>query len=308
MEVLHWPGGSASPLRCSVATLGVFDGVHVGHRHILRRLCEEARRLAASCVVITFDRHPQQVVAGRPEPGIMSLAHRLKLLEELGVDYCLVLQFTPEVAGIEAREFAGAIFRDLLHVRLLVVGPDCRFGRGGEGDAELCRQMAGELGMATTVVEPVEFGREIVSSTAVRNAIQEGDLDRAHRLLGRRFSLLGSVVAGAGRGRKIGYPTANLDVHNELLPPEGVYATWVCVAGRRWASVTSVGPQQTFAESPRPNAVVEVHVMDADLELYGRDIEVQFVQWIREQKRYPSAEALAEQIAVDIGKARRLLS
>ena len=307
MKVFHWPGEPSPVLPHSVATLGVFDGVHVGHQRILKRVLEGARRMDAPSVVITFDRHPQQVVDGPPEPAITSLEHRLRLFEKLGLEGCVVIRFTREVAGMGAADFARSVFRDMLGVRLLVVGFDCRFGRGREGDAELCRRMAGELEMETEVVSPVEVDGAVVSSTAIRTAIGEADLARAAKLLGRPFSLFGMVVTGSGRGREIGLPTANLDVHNELLPREGVYASWLFARGSRWPSVTSVGAQETFRGAARHAILAEVHVLDAKLDLYGRDVEVQFVKRLREQRAFPSVEALREQVDADIAAARRAL-
>ena len=308
MKVFHWPGEAPPVLPHSVATLGVFDGVHLGHRRILERVLEAEQRLGAPSVVITLDRHPQRAVEGRAEPVITSLEHRLRLFEELGLGYCMVIRFAREVAQMEAADFARTVFRDLLHVRLLVVGFDCRFGRGREGDVALCRKMAGELGMDAMVVHPVAVNGEVVSSTAIRRAIRRADLPRAARLMGRPFSLFGTVVCGAARGRKIGFPTANLDVHNELLPREGVYVSRIFVEGTHRPSVTSVGTQETFREVARSDVVVEVHVLDADLGLHGRDVEVQFVEWLREQRRFPSAQALSEQIAADVAEARRVLA
>mgnify|MGYP001117786627 CR=1 FL=1 len=308
MQVYYWPGEQPPPPDHSVTTVGVFDGVHLGHQAILHEVVAEARHRGASSVVITFDRHPHQVLHGPHEPCITSLVHRVRLFEELGLDRCLVVRFTPQVAAMEAVEFARTVIRDLLHTRLLIVGPDWRFGRAGAGGIELCRQMAEELALTAREVESVRVGGEVVSSTAIRRAVVKADLRQALRLLGRPFSLFGTVARGAGRGRILGYPTADLDVHNELVPRDGVYATRACVGPRWLDSVTSVGMQRTFSTAPRHPSLVEVHIMDVDLDLYGQDIEVRFIEWLRGQKRFPSAQALAEQIGLDVEKARRLLS
>ena len=304
MEAFRWPGERPASLRRCVATLGVFDGVHVGHQRILAEVTAAARRLGIPAVVITFDRHPRRVLEGLPEPAITSLKHRLRLFEGLGVDWCAIIGFTAEVARMEAPEFARAVFVDLLGAELLVVGPDCRFGRDRRGDVDLCRRM----GLEARVVPPVRVNGETVSSTAIRRAIRGAELARAELLLGRRFSLFGTVVGGSGRGGTIGIPTANLDVHNELIPQEGVYATWALCGEERAPSVTSVGTRQTFAPAPDAPPVVEVHVLDRELDLYGRDMEVQFVELLRPQAAFPSAEALAAQIRADIARARQVLS
>jgi len=308
MEVFRWPGGKPPSARPTVATLGVFDGVHVGHQHIVRRVVTLARERDARTAVITFDRHPQQALGGAAEPCITSLEHRLRLFEELGADACLVIEFTPEVAQMEAEDFARAVLRDALGVELLLVGEDCRFGRGRRGDVALLRGMAVELGLDAAVVEPVKVGGEVVSSTAIRQAVTAGDFARAQELLGRPFSLLGTVVRGSGHGRSLGFPTANLDVHNELIPCEGVYASWFFVGGQRGASVSSIGRRETFERLRTDMPEVEVHVLDGEPSLYGRQVEVQFVRRLRAQQRFGSAGALTRQIEADCAEARRLLA
>jgi riboflavin kinase/FMN adenylyltransferase len=307
MKVFRWPGGALSSVTGSVATLGVFDGVHVGHQSIIRQVTADAGKRGLSSAVITFDRHPQAVLGGPPEPCITSLEHRLRLFDALDVEICMVVSFTPEVAQMEAEEFARAVLRDILRVRLLIVGFDCRFGRARRGDVALLRRMSGELGLETRVVEPVRVDGEVVSSTAVRRAVMEGDLERAHKLLGRPFSLLGTVVSGSGRGREIGFPTANIDVHNELLPQEGVYAGLLFADGASLPAVVSVGRRETFFADANAPLLVEAHLLDISIELYGRGVEVQFVQYIRPQKRFPSPEALARQIGADCAETRRIL-
>jgi riboflavin kinase/FMN adenylyltransferase len=308
MKVFHWPGGPPPAFPESVATLGVFDGVHIGHQAILRLVLAEASARGVPSVVITFDRHPHDVLGQPPQPSLTSLAHRLRLFEGLGVGACLVLGFSSEVAGMEAEEFARTVLRDMLGVRVLIGGPDCRFGAGGRGDLVMLRGMEDELGLEARALGPVEVDGEVVSSTAVRQAIRRADLRRAEKLLGRAFSLLGTVVRGAGRGREMGFPTANLDVHNELIPGEGVYATVLLTSEGESPSVTSMGMQETFQGEAGEAAVVEVHAIGLELDLYGRDVEVQFVARLREQRRFESAEALARQMALDVVAAREALS
>ncbi len=308
MEAFRWPGEHPPALYRSVATLGVFDGVHVGHQRVLREVVHAARQRGAPSVVITFDRHPHRVLQRSPQPAITSLEHRLRLFEGLGLDHCMVISFAPEIAGMSAADFARTVFRDLLHVELLIVGPDWRFGRDHEGDVELCRRMAGELGLEAHVVAPVMVGEQVVSSTRIRRAIRAAAFADVKGLLGRPFSLFGTVVRGAGRGRTLGYPTANLDVHNELLPRQGVYATRLLLGQRPLPSVTSVGRRETFEQAGQPPVVAEVHVLDSAADLYGRDVEVQFVTWLRGQRRFSSSEALAEQIGRDVAQSRAVLA
>jgi riboflavin kinase/FMN adenylyltransferase len=309
MEVCHWPVGEP-PARCdSVTTFGVFDGVHLGHQKILGRVVDAARQREARAAVITFDRHPHRVIEAPPQPFITSLEHRLRLFDELGLNLAVVVRFTPQVARMPAEEFARQVFHGLLQTRLLIVGPDARFGSGGEGDVQLLQRMGPELGLKCRVVERVVVEGDVVSSTAIRHAVRRAQLERAAALLGRPFSLYGIVVHGAGRGRELGFPTVNLDVHNELLPAFGVYATRARFDGRWWDSVTSLGRQPTFHPGARGPVVVEAYVMDMERErdLYGQHVEVQFVRRLRSQERFETAEALVEQMERDVEEARAAL-
>jgi riboflavin kinase/FMN adenylyltransferase len=307
MRVLRWPGEKGVDSGCSVVTLGVFDGVHVGHAEVIRQVVRQARGRGCRAAIATFDRHPAALLSEEPQPAITSLDHRLRLFERLGVDLCVVVEFTGEVAQIPAEQFARDMFARLLEAQVVVLGYDCRFGRDREGDVELCRRLGPELGFEVQSVPPVEVGGRPVSSTQIRQAILAGDFDRAERLLGRPFSLYGTVVPGEHRGRALGFPTANVDPHNEALPPDGVYAGWVFTDGHRVAGAVSIGRQETFhpADAPR---VVEVHMIGHDEELYGRDIEIQFAEFLREQEGYADSTELAEQMARDVAVARRVLA
>ncbi len=307
MDVYYWPQCGCSLMDDSVATLGVFDGVHVGHKEIMRHVRDAARERDLPGVVITFDRHPTDVLQNASEPFITSLEHRLQLFGEVGMDASVVIEFTADVAQMEAPEFARCFFRDLLGVNKLILGFDARFGHRAKGDIDMCREMEEELDMETEQVSPVYVEGKVASSTRVRKAVQEADLDLARKLLGRPFSLLGTVVHGAGLGRELGYPTANLDVHHELMPEAGVYATRVRVGGADYRSVTSVGDRKTFPELSTGHPVVEVHIIESDEDLYGKDVEVRFLERLRPQRRFDTAEQLVEQIGRDVRTARRIL-
>ncbi len=303
MRVIRWPGEQERPLERSVATLGVYDGVHRGHAAVIRRLVREAEALSCPAVVVTFSRHPAAVVEGERRPSITSVDHRLRLMEKMSVDLCVVVEFTEETARTGAREFAQEVFCTLLGAEVLVLGFNCRFGHRGEGDTALLR----EMGFEVVEVAPVMVDGRTVSSTAVREAVREGDLERASRLLGRPFSLYGTVVAGEDRGEGLGYPTANLDLHNEAVPPEGVYAVWAYVDDRPRPAVVSIGTRPTFHPEPDAETVVEVHLIDFAGDLYGTDLEVQFVQRLRGQRVCSGAEELEDLIADDVRRTRRLL-
>jgi riboflavin kinase/FMN adenylyltransferase len=308
MRVVRWPGGEAPCPRASVATLGVFDGVHRGHAEILAAVRQQARARSCRSVVVTFDRHPGAVVRHAPQPAITSLNHKLRLFDSLGLDLCVVIRFDTDVAAMPAEDFARAVFVELVGARLLVLGGDCRFGRNREGDVAACRRFGEQMGYDVLVVPPVAVGGERVSSTAIRQAILDGALDRAAELLGRPFSLYGTVVRGDGRGRSLGYPTANLDPHNETIPPDGVYAAWATFGNDVASAVVSVGRRETFAARTHGGRVVEVHLMERAQDLYGCDMEVELVRFLRPQRAFARADELVTQVAADLREARTVLA
>jgi len=309
MRVLRWPGRApAEPCRRSVVTLGVFDGVHRGHARVIGRVTSEARRRGCVAAVVTFDRHPDRVLHGRSQPAITSLEHRLRLFGRLGVGLCVVVGFSRGVAELSADDFARQVFCDLLHAELVVLGFDCRFGRGARGDVELCRGLGLRLGFDVQSVAPVEVDGRPISSTAIREAVLRGDLKLASELLGRPFSLYGTVVRGDGRGRGLGFPTANLDPGNEAIPPSGVYASRAFVDSAPLPAVTSIGRRQTFHREAGAPLVVEVHLIDRSLELLGHLLEVQLIRYIRAQRAFATPDELRRQIARDIEDARAALA
>ena len=292
--------------------LGTFDGVHLGHQELLRQLVAWARTTDSDAAVVTFDRKPRDALAGRTSDLITSLQHRLLLFERLGVDATLVLTFDEHLAACEPDAFVKDILVDGLHAAGVLLGHDTRFGREGRGNMELLCQLGKALGFETCSVPVVEVDDRPVSSTRIRQAIQRNDLATVERLLGRRMSLLGTVVGGTARGRKLGYPTANLDIHHEVQPPEGVYATRTLVNGVWRASVTNIGRAPTLQkEGPAyvsEKVIVETHLLDFTADLYGKDLEIEFVTFLRPEKVFPSGKTLAEQIAHDVEQARSLLA
>ncbi|KPK62025.1 MAG: hypothetical protein AMK73_06940, partial [Planctomycetes bacterium SM23_32] len=307
MRAVRWPGGERPPREPSVVTLGVFDGVHRGHAEVIRQVVRAARERSCRSALVTFDRHPAAVLSEEPLPAITSLAHRARLFEGFGVQLCVVVEFTPEVADVTAADFAAAVFRDLLAAELVILGYDCRFGRAREGDVALCVELGAAMGFEVRAVPPVEVDGRPISSTAIREAVRAGEFGRAARLLGRPFSLYGTVVAGDARGKGLGYPTANLDLHNEALPPEGVYAGWAFLDAERVPAVLSVGRRETFRREPTAQTVVEVHLIGRREDLYGRDLEARFVKRLRDQQAFGSAEELQAQMARDVEAARQTL-
>ena len=310
--------GADRPNRPKV-TLGTFDGVHLGHQRVLRDLIAWARGTNTDAVAITFDRRPRALLSGQPGEEITSLPHRLLLFERLGLDATLVLTFDKTLAAQEPEAFVREILVAQLGATGVLLGHDARFGRCARGNLELLNRLGEEMGFETCSVPVVALEGTPVSSTRVRAAIQSGDLRAAERMLGRRISVLGTVVPGTGRGKKLGFPTANLDLHHETRPPEGVYATRTLVEGLWHNSVTNIGRAPTLRSKARAGEpvspaeaaaelVVETHLLDFSGELRGKDIEVQFVARLRSEQTFHSPEALAARIAQDVEETRACLN
>jgi riboflavin kinase/FMN adenylyltransferase len=297
------PGGS-------VVTIGVFDGLHLGHTRVVGTTVDWARELGVEPVVVTFREHPDAHLKGRAPRLIISLPHRLLLLQRAGVAATVVLDFDERIRQITAEEFARHILKEGLAARGLVLGHDAALGRGREGTPERFRELGPGLGFTVRTVPALAVDRAPVSSTAIRSAIEGGDLEEAARMLGRPVSVLGTVVGGSHRGRLLGFPTANLDLMGEVRPPVGVYAVRVVLADRTLPGVCNIGLRPTFARGDLPEQrkeLLEVHLLDFDADLYGQDLEVQFVARLRGERRFESGEALAEQIGRDVAQARRIL-
>jgi riboflavin kinase/FMN adenylyltransferase len=286
----------------------MFDGVHRGHQKVIRVAVSWARRQGGESIVLTFDRHPATVLGHKPPSHITSLAHRLALFDKLGVDYCVVLRFTRQFAQTAAEEFVKRIICDALQAKGVLWGFDCAFGRNREGDITLLRRLGQKLGFTVRRCPAARMGKDVISSTAIRQAILAGQLERAARMLGRPVSVLGTVVSGAGRGHQLGFATANLDLHHEIRPPVGVYAARAEVRGRTFDAVVNIGHRPTFSRSPSHDPVtVEVHVLDFSEPIRGLDMEVQFLRKLRDERKFESPAALAAQIQKDIAAARRMI-
>ncbi|MBM4046818.1 MAG: riboflavin biosynthesis protein RibF [Planctomycetes bacterium] len=293
-------------LRWPVVTLGMFDGVHQGHQKVIRETVRWARRQRGESVVLTFDRHPASVLGHKPPSHITSLAHRLALFEALGVDVCVVLQFTRRFARTSAEDFIKRIIADALGAKGVLWGFDCAFGRNREGDIGLLRRFGEELGFTVRRCASVRLGRDTVSSTAIRKAIVSGELQKAERMLGRPVSVLGTVVRGAGRGHQLGFATANLDLHHEVHPPIGVYAARARIRGREFPAAVNIGRCPTFGRASALPITVEVHVLDFNEPIRGLDMEVQFIRRLRGERKFRSPAALIAQMHKDVAAVRRL--
>ena len=299
---------AAGVRRPSAVTLGVFDGVHLGHRHVLRTLCDDAATRGLDTVALTFANHPLTVL--RPGLDIVMLSplgERIELIRGAGVDHVVPITFTAELSRLSAEAFV-TLLREGLDMRHLVVGPDFALGHDREGTTPVLTALGERLGYTVHVVEPLTLESGPARSTAIRDALASGDVEGAAAVLGRLFSLTAPVVAGEGRGAgELGFPTCNLDLdHSQALPADGIYAAWVVVEGQRLPAAASVGTKPTFHDAgPR---VVEAFVLDYDGNLYGKDVRIEFVRFLRPQERFDSAAELATQMGLDVEATRAALA
>lgn len=290
----------------SVATIGVFDGLHRGHQSLIRMVVEKARELDASPVVVTFDRHPLEVVApGKEPPLITTLEQRTQVMASLGIEGVLVLRFDDALRRLSAEEFVAKILVGALRVAHVVTGSNFRFGYQHAGTIETLNDLAARHGFGLTAVALVADA-EPISSSLIRRQIAAGEVETVAEELGRPFRLDGVVVRGAGRGKGLGIPTANLALDGRLILPKlGVYAGWLIHEGARLPAVINVGMNPTFEDRTRP--VVEVHALDFEADLYGKVVGVEFTQRLRDELKFPGASELMAQIRKDIEQARAIL-
>lgn len=292
---------------CSL-TIGSFDGVHLGHQQLIRGLVEESRQHGWPSVVLTFYPHPSVVLRGRtPSFYINTPEEKAQLLGELGVEHVVTHPFDLEFSRIEAEDFLNRL-QDLLHFSRLWAGEDFALGHQRRGNPLFLEEKSRQMGFELHIVPPFLLEGEVVSATRVREALRSGDVARVASYLGRPFALNGTVVRGAGRGAQLGIPTANLSIWEErAYPGRGVYACVATVDGNRYRAVTNIGTRPTFEQEPeRP--VVEAHLLDFNDELYERVIRLEFVERLRDERRFDGPGALLEQIEQDIQRASKLLS
>jgi riboflavin kinase/FMN adenylyltransferase len=294
--------------RNAVVTLGNFDGVHLGHQKIFKHLILRARDLGGQSIVYTFQPHPIQILhPNRAFPLITSYEDRAELIEACGVDVLICAPFDRAFARQSASEFVETVLHHGLEVREILVGYDYAFGRGREGNTVFLQQMGEELGFRVQVVSPVMMDGGRVSSRKIRNAVEEGDIASTNRMLGREFTLIGTVQPGHHRGKKLGYPTANLALQGELIPRLGVYAVRVHLPDNPdpWSGMANLGMNPTFGEK---QLSFEVHIFDFQGDVYGKEIRVALVERLRNEQRFDSPQTLVEQMRRDEQMARSLLA
>lgn len=293
----------------SRVTIGSFDGVHLGHQAIIRQLVQDARAAGAPAVVVTFFPHPAVILRGLNGPYYLtSPEERATLLAQLGIDTVITLKFDHDLATQTPEEFLQMLSTHL-GLRRLWVGYDFALGRNRSGNVETLKQLGERMNFSVEVVQTIiNHNGEAISSSNIRRWLAEGNVKLAARLLGRWYSVAGQIVHGDGRGKGLGIPTANLDFWPErVLPASGVYATWAWLGQQRFISVTNVGLRPTFADQP-PRPRVEAHILDFEQDIYGREVRLEFIEYLRPEQRFASAAELVKQIHEDIAHTREVLS
>ncbi len=301
-------GPSALPIAedGAVVTVGFFDGVHLGHREVLSRTVSEARRRERPAVAVTFDRHPREILRPGHEPRLLTTVERkAALIAEIGIDILLVLPFTEEFSRWPAERFMGEILRDGLRTEHCVMGSNFTFGHRALGSVDMLIEQGDRFGFTAERVDLRELERRTVSSSSIRDALARGDLDWPHRALGRRYVVDGTVVRGAGRGRGLGFPTANLRTWPRLLlPGQGIYAGRARVEGLDHLAAVDVGTNPTFGVEPLH---VEAHLLDFEGDLIDREMTVEFWVFLRPELAYTTSEALVAAIEEDVRRTRELV-
>ena len=294
-----------SPEKDMLLTIGVFDGVHLGHKYLISQLTEHARQQNLISGVVTFSQHPREVLSPRAKlPYLTNLAEKVSLLKNEGVDAVITLSFTQELAQLSAGQFVG-LLKKYLRMSGVIIGPDFALGRGREGNADALRKLGQEMNFSVTAIPPIVVNGEVVRSTVIRDALADGDMKRVTNLIGRSFSLQGQVTTGAGRGLELGFPTANLEVDpKQALPADGVYATWAYIDDKAYHSMTNIGRRPTFGGDGR---TVETYILNYNSNLYERELRIDIVERLRGERRFDSAEELKKQIAEDVKQGIAIL-
>lgn len=306
MNVIRAANELNSGSRKVCVAIGVFDGVHLGHQQVIRQTISDSQQHEAISVVVTFDCHPNSIVAPDRTPSLIyPLSKKLRVVESMGIDTTLLIHFDKTFSQISAEEFIRGLAHNFKNIHSVCVGSNFTFGHKRQGNVELLKKLGQELKFAVHGLSAVALDGERVSSTRIRDAIRNGNLDAASQMLGRAYSLAGKIVEGDKVGRKLGFPTANLDVAGLVLPPNGVYAAHAEVAGQTHRAAVNIGARPTMQNST-PQLHIEAHLLDFSGDLYGQEMELTFVEKLRDEQKFPSPEALKQQIQKDIEAARKL--
>jgi riboflavin kinase/FMN adenylyltransferase len=287
--------------------IGVFDGVHRGHQAVISTSAEHAQSANGTPVLVTFDPHPMKVLRPTEAPHLLTATqHKIKLIRNLGVQHLLVIKFDKAFAATAPEDFVQQLVMHSKPLREICVGHEWSFGKGRRGNLSLLRKLGAQFDFQVVGIPAVTLGNgELVSSTAIRAAIEAGELAKAADMLGRDYTILGTVMPGEHLGKKIGFPTANLSAHSEQFPPNGVYFSQAKLDGIIYPGVVNLGYRPTVS-SGKSERVLEIHLLDFDHDIYGKDVEVRFVHYLRPEQKFENLDALARQIASDVQQARKL--
>jgi riboflavin kinase/FMN adenylyltransferase len=309
MQIINDLNAIIKPFKNAVVTTGNFDGVHIGHQALFHEVIERADAMEGTSVAITFDPHPIRVLKQNGHPPLITLLdQKTELIESTGVDVLIVIPFSTEFAALSAHEFVADILVRKIGMQAIVVGSDYSFGRNREGNLDLLKEMARKIGFEVILTDWIQgpnANTDRISSTRVRELVMDGDMDRTRKHLGRYYQIRGRVATGRNRGgRLLGFPTANINLHDELSPKTGVYAVTVERREKQFKGVANIGYSPTFDDHI---FTVEVHILDFEKDIYGEDIRVNFIQRLRAEEKFSGIDALSEQINKDILHARALL-
>ncbi len=290
----------------SIVTVGVFDGLHIGHQAVIHHVLTQSKKFRLASVVLTFDPPPLAfLVPEKCPPALTTLPKKIEILEHLGVDAVVFARFDAYLQQMSPDTFVQQVLLQRLYARQVIIGYDWQFGKGRSGNAEALKQLGERYQFGVTIVGSIQLHGAPVHSTRIREAISKSNLDLVSELLGRRYSIMGEIVQGEGRGRQIGFPTANIDAGNQMLPPSGVYASQVKLEGCMFDGVTNMGTRPTFDGE---KFQIETHLFDFEKIVYGKEIEIFFIEKIRTEQKFPNPETLIDQIKQDIVQAKAILN
>ncbi len=308
MKVVRGLKGIEKAAKGSVVTIGVFDGLHIGHREIIEMVVRRAKKLNLKSVALTFDPHPLKVLhLSSWIPSLLSLNHRIKLIDQLGIDLLVVVNFTKTISNLSPEEFVKEILISKIGAKEIYVGENFYFGKGAKAGVKTLGSLARRFGFRMKIVKPITIGKDIVSSSLIRKLITNGDIAKASKFLDRPVSILGTVISGSRLARVLGYPTANINPHHEAIPPSGVYAVLVRLKNRLFKGVLNIGRRPTFYGPRDKEPTIEVHIFDFDERIYDKEIEILFIKKLRDEAKFKDRDALVNQIRKDEALARAIL-
>ena len=286
--------------------IGVFDGVHRGHQAVISTSADHARVANGTPVVVTFDPHPEKVLRPEKAPHLLSATkHKIALIRALGVEHLLIITFDKQFAATEPEDFVAQLVNHSKPLREICVGHEWSFGKNRRGNLDLLKGLGAKSSFDVVGIPPVKINGAVVSSTAIRQAVEKGDLAKAAEMLGREYTILGTVTHGDNLGKKIGFPTANLSAHSEQFPPNGVYAAKARVDGELYRGVINLGVRPTVSGG-KAERVLEIYLFDFNRDIYGHDVEVHFLKFLRLEKKFENLDALVQQIRQDVQQAREI--